>query len=873
MKRFLIAPFDSGLQKDKKPFQIMDDAFAELKNACVWRGRLKKRFGSELSSNGSTNTIEQALFSRAAIDLGSLTAGLHSWVGRTKPLGVGAGDFTGTAPLGMGFHVGQYFKIGADTYTITALGTPAVLTKSGGPATTHTLNTTTGALIIVAAAVDTAIEFYPYVVDPTTYTGGLVDAAGFVTGRVPGNIFKAGQQFTLSYNDGVSNVIDVFTVIDGTAGAHNMITTSPYFTTPAAVRTYNITTGVVTIQYDVGHYPPAGTHLIFYPGESIEGFSQFEKIPVRDQPSYAYDTQFVYNFRGGRWLNIGPAPAYNFSGTDEKFFAGTCYRGVLAENVVMFVTNFNATDSIWYYDETSWFRYAPVVRTVPATRTIVSARVILQFKRRLLMFDVIEQEGAVQHHYPYRCRYSWDGSPLGTTAIPGEINDGGYSFLEMNQVNASGAGYVDADTQESIISVEVLRDRVIVQFERSTYELVYTGNEVGPFAWQRLDMEFGSISTFAAVGFDKNVLTIDENGITACNGVQTVRVDANIPDYVFDINNEAESKDRVHGIRDYKAEMVYWTMPIKDKTLGGYPNTVLVYNYKNNTWSENDDCITCFGYFEELTDKTWEELTIPWEQCNFSWIDYIAMSKDRQIIAGNQQGYIFLIKPEVTSNARVMTVTNFTYDPATTQATVTIINHNLMEHEFIKLYDLTGVVFTAQDTGIHKVSEVTANTFKLNDCKITSCAYTGGGTAARVSQVNIKTKQFNFFTNEGRNFRINKVDFLVKKSSGRLAVDFYTDTASLNMAKEAQLNEVTTGSNPYEIDLSGRAGLYMDNIKDMVWRTVYFNADGNFIQLYIRMDNDMTSSNADAFSAIEVEAIAIEAKPTGRITEGNSNAY
>jgi hypothetical protein len=605
------------------------------------------------------------------------------------------------------------------------------------------------------------------------------------------------------------------------------------------------------------------------------GFSQFEKIPVRDQPSYGYDTQFIYNFRGGRWLNIGPAPAQHFNGTDNQFFQATCFRGVLPQDVAMFVTNFNSTDSMWYYDETNWYRYAPVVRTSPATRTIIAARVILQFKKRLLMFDVIEQEGATLYHYSYRCRYSWDGSPLdATTTIPGAINTGGYSFLEMNQVNAGGGGYVDADTQESIISVEILRNRVIVFFERSTYELAYSGNEAEPFIWNSLNTELGSESTFASVGFDKQILTIDQNGVVGCNGVDTVRIDNSIPDYVFNINNDPTTRDRVHGVRDYKAEMVYWTMPLKDKTVGTYPNTVLAYNYKNNTWSENDDCITAFGYFEESTDKTWAEMTIPWNECNFSWTHYLAMAKERQIIAGNHHGYIFFIKPEVTSNARVMTVTDFVYDPVTRQVTVTVMNNNLMESEFVKLYDLTGVVFNADDKGIYKATQITTNTFKLNDCSIDTCAYTGGGTAARVSEVSIKTKQFNFFTDSGRNFRIQQIDFLVKRSSGRLAVDFYTDTASLNMAKEAIANQITLGTKPYEIDLGGRPGVtYLDNIRDMVWRTVYFNADGNFIQLYLRLDSDMMRSNADAFSAIEIEAIMIHAKPTGRIMEGFSSGY
>ena len=42
-------------------------------------------------------------------------------------------------------------------------------------------------------------------------------------------------------------------------------------------------------------------------------------------------------------------------------------------------------------------------------------------------------------------------------------------------------------TDEQIISCEFIKDRLIVFFERSTWELAYTGNEVLPFIWQKIN--------------------------------------------------------------------------------------------------------------------------------------------------------------------------------------------------------------------------------------------------------------------------------------------------------------------------------------------------------------------------------------------------
>ena len=48
---------------------------------------------------------------------------------------------------------------------------------------------------------------------------------------------------------------------------------------------------------------------------------------------------------------------------------------------------------------------------------------------------------------------------------------------------------IDAATQEAIVSAEFLKDRLIVYFERSTWELVYTGNQIYPFTWQKINTE------------------------------------------------------------------------------------------------------------------------------------------------------------------------------------------------------------------------------------------------------------------------------------------------------------------------------------------------------------------------------------------------
>src|SRR5690606_15469211 len=143
---------------------------------------------------------------------------------------------------------------------------------------------------------------------------------------------------------------------------------------------------------------------------------------------------------------------------------------------------------------------------------------------RLLLFNTVEAawdpgtSTYIYTNYTNRCRFSKNGNPLDADAwydLPG----------------FSGGFITNAGTKEAIISVQFIKDRLIVFFERSTWELVYTFSETDPFIWQKINTELGVESTFSGVPFDKVVLGIGNVGIHACNGSNVERVDQKIPDF------------------------------------------------------------------------------------------------------------------------------------------------------------------------------------------------------------------------------------------------------------------------------------------------------------------------------------------------------
>src|SRR6202000_1187688 len=139
---------------------------------------------------------------------------------------------------------------------------------------------------------------------------------------------------------------------------------------------------------------------------------------------------------------------------------------------------------------------------------------------------------------------------------------------------------------------------------------------------------------------------------------------------------------RVAGIRDYYTEMVYWTFPSTEQNPNNIFSTkVLTYNYKSNSWGVNDDSITCWGYFEQQETATWASTTTTWEDTLFTWDSGPTQAQFRQVIAGNQEGFVFIISADLTRNADVLQITDIA--TAGTGVDLTVINHNLNVGDYI----------------------------------------------------------------------------------------------------------------------------------------------------------------------------------------------
>lgn len=739
--RFLIAPYKSGLRKDLSPFMIPDDAFVRLKNAYVFRGRVRKRFGSQYAG-------QDALTSRLRINLGMTATGL-----------------SGTVP-GAVYKVGQVFSVGDSVFTVSQTGTPADMSVAGVGSGTY--NTSTGA-------------------------------------------------FTIS---GVDDGLTVF----------------------------------------------------FYPSEPVLGFSHYEKGPVNEHVSYVMDTQFVYRFDGTGFTQNGPgaSTATYLHSDNTQYFWSTNWLGATPDAIAMFITNFNATvgtpgandDPIYYYNGSTWGNFSTNAKFNEDEDIIYTAKIMIPFKNRLLLLNTIEQNeaGTLNKAHTNRVRYSHNGSPLADSA-----------WLERNNVfgttKATGGGYIDAPTEEEIVSAAIIRDRLIVYFERSTYELVYTRNETSPFTWQSLNTTLGSEATFSTVSFDKSILTVGTTGIHACNGANVSRIDQEIPDEVYNSLKNTDGTKIVSGIKDYFTEMVYWTYRNNASSESNFfQDKVLVYNYANGTWAINDDCLTTFGYFEQGSNKTWQDLHEEWQSLHVPWDSFYLQANSRSVIAGTQQGMVLKINTQLSTNEFANYITKITYDAGDHTLVINSQYHNLLVDDYVKirLADNSGDIDYGEDDIFRVYERVDEHNFKIQiPATAGTGEYLGNGYFSRVSRIDIQSKDWNPFLNKGYAVLVGKLSFLVDRTvHGEILVNYSTSSTDLDMVDQAQDNLCELGDNILET--SPYPMINLEQYQERLWHGIYFQAEGDFFSINLTHSDEQMLDEDVVESWFTLHGVILYVKPITR---------
>lgn len=757
----LIGGYPSGgLTQDRKPALLSNEAFSELFNAYVFRERTKKRDGEvpmgRLTRSFSSQSIGNSGASPWTFILyyfGTGVSGLVTGATNANPgviTSVNHGLSTGMQATFSG--VGGMTQLNGNTYTITKINANSF-----------------------SIGVDTSAY--------GVYTAGGIwvnqPYAQIVPGSVVITIATLGTNF-LDQGDG--------TLTNATPGNSGTI---------------NYVTGSITLTTTVGAGHASTATFSYYPTLPVMGILKRDISTLGIDSTVFFDTTYAYQYVSG-FQELVPGEVWTGNNTD--FFWAANYQGATPNLRYFFTTNYNINiatlsyDPIRYFNNSTWTDLQPLVT---ATNTLWQALILIPYYGRLLALNTWEGVTASGYtsavNYFARCRFSQIGDPTDQTNA------------WRSDVFGRG-GFIDAPTNEAIVSAAFFRNTLIVFFEYSTWQLRYVGEYGLPFIWERISSDFGAVSTFSSIVFDQGVMSVSDRGIiqAAANGVS--RLDEQIPEQVFSFEIQNNAPDFVHGVRDFEKELVYWNyVDTSDaSTTQTYPNKVLLFNYRNNTWAKFRDTITCFGTSQFPFGVTWDSLKTLWES-SVSWDSVDDQQYVDYVTAGTQHGFINIYQnpnaatPQASTTlyAPTMAVTDVDFsNPSQTQ--ITIPNHNLANGEIIYL---EGLLWSATDPGlnnvIYRVTIVDANTITLSiwdfesqnydSVGITSLStYIGGGTVTLFPKMNIQGKDFNPFQTAGKQFKLSFIDFQMDSNIASPAITATTIQLFVNSYLGEQANLLNT---------------------------------------------------------------------------------
>ncbi len=847
VNNLVISDFATGYQTNIASAKLSNDAFPTLEDALIWRNRLKQKDGVKL--------------------VGRLRREIEFTLGSTDGAGAFSGNIITIASLETTANFeGESFSIviGAATLTDNGLGVLA-----GGGAT-GTINYATGAITIASAPATTSI------VATFAYYPGLpvMGLPNFDT-----------TQLNIEEN-----------IAFDTKYAYKFVTTQyedeSFYKSTSTPRPAVTWTGANYQQFDTFNYRNVLWTTNNVPGQHVIAVtvSGFASPTVTTTAAHGLSNGMVVSFVSSTivaGIIAFPFVISNVTANTFDISPATAPGPAIGDGIMVVGGSLTGTgDGIRWYDGTGFVNFQPPLNlnANPALADIVYLRGALVgcvFKDRTIFFNTVEDKQSVSNvnaiKYPQRVRWSQNGTPFWGQNPTGQVVDP-YCW---DETKPGRGGYIDVPTNEFITSIAQNKDVVLIYCERSTFRLVYTGNEVLPFVFQKINDQLGVESTFSTVQFDKYAMGFGQTGVHESTTTDILRVDERIPSEIFKIKNTDFGPQRVSGNINYFEEIVYFAYP--DATITSlnneafpYPNRILVYNSVNKSFAKYRDNVTALGYSYLKIDQsiTWNT-EITWGEADFEWGSAEQITGYRNSIGGNQKGYVFAFLLGLNVNDAQLNITAVN----NTTGALTVTDHGFDEGAAIRI---TGCVGTSGINDYNYIVSIidndTVTVTKADGSPLGwSGTYLGLGQITKIIVPNVVTKDFNYFLQSPISIRINEIDFYVAQSSGGSFVcNIYDNTTlgnPINGDITTNLGTVTTINNINYSDSNlvstAPSQLLIGNqSQEYVWSVLQNSVQGQSLRMQLTLDTRQIANYAtESYAQMIIQAIVIQFTSSGRLIQ------
>lgn len=762
-EQIYIGNFAKGQVTNRLPFVINNDAFPDLFNAYVWRGRAKRKRGTQF-------------LGQLRRQVKWVAASANPWETTGPALVAGAGNLlTGYESTSSVAPGSISIVVGLNTYTEPA--TPDG-TLVGAPGGTGTINYSTGAITISGGGGSQVTGTYSYY--PGLPVMGLRD---FVL-----SVSTSAYPLLLSFDTVYSYQI-------------NQAVSPPQFYSTSFYKNSGnpaVWSGQDYQLFWTTNYEGALWATNNVPGRPFQAISALSvgavtTITTASDHGMVTGDYVFFNELTGADASLLNLLAFSITKTGATTFtvAVNTTGKVITSGVGIFqklTTGVSSQDGIRWYDgdptattgipssgQKGWVNFCPpltnatvsINTTTSALYYLVGALAVVPFKDRLLFFSPwIQTSSGSAIQLIDTVIWSWNGTPYYNALVPtNKTFDSSAYFVDQT----GKGGWLAAGTDQPIISVSDNEDVLLVGFggRGTKTRFVYTGNDLQPFLFYSINSELPSTSTFSAISLDKGVIDVGTYGICMTDQQSSQRVDLDIPDSVFQIQNLNSGILRVNAIRDFFREWIYFSYPV-NISKWKFPTQSFLFNYRDNTWGILYENFTAHGTYRIQNKKTWATTGFKsWNTWNEAWNSGNTSPLIPSIVGGNPQGYV-IIKDKGTGEGISGTIAALASSSGLCQ--ITCYNHCVKANDY--LYFSGSIGNTSLNGLIGKViSTADANTFVV-DVAFSAGTYTGLGKFTRLSQPFIQTKQFNPYWEQGKQARLSVQRYLLDMTnSGQVTVN------------------------------------------------------------------------------------------------------
>jgi hypothetical protein len=608
-------------------------------------------------------------------------------------------------------------------------------------------------------------------------------------------------------------------------------------------------------------------------GENLIGFSLKKSYVFSDISQSYFDV-----------TQLNDATTFSFgNGSNDYFWTSNFAGSMWTTNGLGFTTaSFpSASNGIYYLTANaidSWNIHQPQIGGSPSNTYLNGSLIILPYKGRLVCLNTIEGNlsGTTNTSFSNRARWCQLGTPYAPTggghptAPPTPFSTDANSW--RSDIPGKG-GFVDADTSERIVSASIIKDTLIVAFQRSTWRLRYTGNEILPFIWERLNTQYGSESPYSVVAFDESALFFSRYGWIASTTNDVARIDLDIPDDSFSfeaVSVGLSGLNKVQGIRDFYRNFAYFTfIPIGQSTC----TQIYGYNYIDRSWtifnpqtgtsgSSTPLAINCFGYYRNTAgDFTWSVLNTPtdtWENYNTSDDTWSAFGTGENIdfpytLGGDINGNTYLMfeffQAPTTDNG-----TNFNFSIFTKRFNPYIEQGQKCRLGYVDLYCTTmpGGEITLNHYVDDQQSPVFTRTVEIFSRGVISISNIVPGSTTTITTV----------TDHG----LTAGEFVtisdIVGSIGRSLNNLNLQVTSITDTKNFVVSYNTTGTSYSSAGFIYNADLVQG---DSHYTRIYLGANAHMHQLQLTLNSNQIVDPVKGVAQFEMQGLVIWTRATGKI--------